>query len=384
MLTYAVRHLAPPQGLPVPPAVMSLAAESERDLDVTLSRGGGEGGGGRVREEEEEEEEEEDAGGELGDPTSCILLETPLDCDLDKVDLHEMEESEREMEDCHNNELCHETADALILSTNLSNLAAAEVSEALREKADSNLECALSEVKGLECDLDKFDFGLEWPLAGGAQDEQRASETERARERARESEDNTCGAEALALHERSSAGSQSCMSTTNTSISSNVSISSATEAEAMQNHSGSTHVGGLRPVEDNEAANATESSTVIPVEVGKGKYSIQHLHPTPTPGEPEATPTPIAGSGAAGEAEQGRGAGNGARNSCNGCILSLEENSMQPRSSARNDEAHLQAAPVLASCTPTKSANAGGYLPLCQLWLKASCTSSLRPHTLVA
>ena len=216
------------------------------------------------------------------------------------------------MEDCHDNELCHETADAFTLSTNVSNLAAAEVSEALREKVDSNLECALSEVKKLDCDLDKFDFGLERPLAGGAQDEQRTSETERAREREREREDNICGVQALALHERSSAGSQSCISTTNTSISSNISISSAPEAEAMQNHSGSKHVGGLRPVEDNEAANATESSTVTPVEVGKGEYSMQHLHPTTTPGEPAATPTPVAGSGVAGEVKQGRGAGNGA------------------------------------------------------------------------
>jgi hypothetical protein len=258
---------------------MSLAAESERDLEVALSRGGGEGGGGRGRGEEEEEEE---AGGE------------------------------GEMEDCHDNELCHATADAFILSTNLSNLAAAEASEALREKVDSNLECAQSEAKKLDCDLDKFDFGLEWPLAGGAQDEQRASERERARERERESEDNTRGAQALALHEQCSAGSQSCISTTNTSISSNISISSAPEAEAMQNHSGSTHLGSLRPVEDNEAAHATEeSSTVTPVEVGKGRHSMQHLHATATPGEPAAaaTCTPVvAGSGAAGEAKQGRGA----------------------------------------------------------------------------
>jgi len=125
-------------------------------------------------------------------------------------------------------------------------------------------------------------------------------------------------------------------------------------AEKRMEASGNEQVGG--PVQDN-AANATDSSTVAPVEVGKG------MHLTPTAREP-ATPTPFAGSGPAGEAKEGASAGNAARS-----ILSLEYRIIQPQTSATKDENSSKTA-LLARCTPTNSPsfpNDGGYLPLCQV-----------------
>ncbi len=122
-------------------------------------------------------------------------------------------------------------------------------------------------------------------------------------------------------------------------------------AEKRMEASGNEEVGGQ--VQDN-AANATESSTVAPVEVGNG------MHLTPTAREP-ATPTPFAGSGPAGEAKGGTSAGNAARS-----ILSLEYRIINSKSSTTKDETNSKTA-LLARCTPTNSPNDGGYMPLCQV-----------------